>query len=77
MCPEAAIANYLPTIMTNEEQKGRTPSSEAAEKERLLKHEEAVKALGKPIYDEMKVSVLEVPSAHLTGVVNYQGYDGK
>ncbi|VBB30749.1 unnamed protein product [Acanthocheilonema viteae] len=30
------------------------PSSEAAEKERLLKHEEAAKALGKPIYDDMK-----------------------
>lgn len=42
--------------MANEEQKGRTQSSEAAEKERLLKHEEAVKALGKPIYDDMKVS---------------------
>lgn len=42
--------------MANDEQKGRTPSSEAAEKERLLKHEEAAKALGKPIYDDMKVS---------------------
>lgn len=42
--------------MVNDEQKGRTISSEAAEKERLLKHEEAAKALGKPIYDDMKVS---------------------
>ncbi|KAM3720108.1 Facilitated glucose transporter protein [Dirofilaria immitis] len=40
--------------MANDEQKGRIPSSEAAEKERLLKHEEAAKALGKPIYDDMK-----------------------
>nr|CTP81420.1 Bm10256 [Brugia malayi] len=42
--------------MASNEQKGRAPSSEAAEKERLLKHEEAAKALGKPIYDDMKVS---------------------
>ncbi|CAG9530995.1 unnamed protein product [Cercopithifilaria johnstoni] len=40
--------------MVHDEQKGRTTSSEAAEKERLLKHEEAAKALGKPIYDDMK-----------------------
>lgn len=41
--------------MAIDEQKGRVVLSEAAEKERLLKHEEAVKALGKPIYDDMKV----------------------
>uniref|UniRef100_A0A915PV04 Uncharacterized protein n=1 Tax=Setaria digitata TaxID=48799 RepID=A0A915PV04_9BILA len=40
--------------MAIDEEKGRVPSSEAAEKERLLKHEEAAKALGKPIYDDMK-----------------------
>ncbi|VDK52901.1 unnamed protein product [Gongylonema pulchrum] len=42
-------------IMANEGEKGRIPSSEAAEKERLLKHEEAAKALGKPNPDDLKI----------------------
>lgn len=44
--------------MANDEEKGRVPSSDAAEKERLLKHEEAAKALGKPSPDDLKVSFL-------------------